>query len=359
MKIADIPSKFNIPFAASAGAGYVRQIPQASQSGIQVGAASLTDGFPAATFQSTASGGKPPFGEDLNGILKQITQWSQWQNAGATVQYDATFATAIGGYPAGTVLGSYPAGVLWVSLVDDNLTNPDTGGSGWAQIPAGASGYGVDTGSQNALVVNVANPPPSLYDGLRVLFRASYANTGAATLNWGGLGVRSLVAVGSNLEAGVIVVGGIYDAVYVASLAAWALIGQTDGQLTVPNATTNGSAVNLSQLNSAVSTEVTNRNAAITAAKAYGSMGSPGAISIPLQNGQTYIRQWGYVIVPGPTPVTVNFGTAFPNAVLGANATGTLVNNGVYIANLTQNYITLDNDSGSVDVGAYWEAWGY
>src|SRR5262249_55866104 len=70
-----LPSRSNIPGANSAGSSYVRVIPQASQIGITNCAASLTDGFPPLAFVPQSAGGCPPFGQDFNGILKQITQW--------------------------------------------------------------------------------------------------------------------------------------------------------------------------------------------------------------------------------------------------------------------------------------------
>lgn len=296
MKLSSVPTKFNIPFANGAGASYIRAIPQASQTGTSPGAASLTDGFPPATFVSTSGGGVPPSGQDFNGILKQITQWSQWASAGNAVQYDSAFATAIGGYPAGAVLSSTPAGVLWVSTVDDNLTNPNTGGAGWVQIPTAVSGYGVDTGVANALSVTLSNPPPALYDGMRIVFRAANTNTTSCTINWGGLGAVSLVAVGANLGAGVIVAGAIYEAIYVASLSAFALIGQTAGQVIVPNAVIPGAAVNLSQLD--------------------GQNSSNGYQNVP--SGVT--RRWISSTVVLGTAGSLNFSKPFPTSVFGANA---------------------------------------
>lgn len=132
MKLSDIPTKFNIPFGQSAGAGFTRVIPEASQIGIQAGAASLTDGFVPDNFIPVGSGGVPPFGEDMNGILRQITQWSRWQNAGATVVFDGTFAAAIGGYPKGTILASAAVnGLFYSSAIDDNTTDPDADSSNW------------------------------------------------------------------------------------------------------------------------------------------------------------------------------------------------------------------------------------
>lgn len=131
MKASDIPSKFNIPFANSAGAGYKRVVPQASQIGINDGWASLVDGFPPLNFQPLGSGGVPPFGQDMNGLLNQITLWSRWQAAGALPQFDASFSTNIGGYPRGAILGATVLQGCWLCLVDDNTVNPDTAPSAW------------------------------------------------------------------------------------------------------------------------------------------------------------------------------------------------------------------------------------
>lgn len=131
MQDSQIPTKFPVPFANAAGSSYIRTIPQASQISIQNGAASLTDGFPPNTFIPPNAGGTGPFGQDINGILKQITQWLQWAQAGAPISYDATFQSAIGGYPKGTVIASATFSNYWLSLVDNNMSNPDTGGAGW------------------------------------------------------------------------------------------------------------------------------------------------------------------------------------------------------------------------------------
>lgn len=136
MLTSDIPgNKFSIPFGNTAGGTYKQvPIPTASQIGVTNGAASLTDGFPPLNFQSVASGGVPPRGKDMNGILYEITGWNRWQQAGGPIQYDAGFSTAIGGYPAGAVLMSNPAGVYWLSTVNNNTSNPDAAGAGWVHL---------------------------------------------------------------------------------------------------------------------------------------------------------------------------------------------------------------------------------
>lgn len=136
MQRSDTPNKFPIPFADSATVPtFRRAIPEASQIGIQAGAASLTDGFPPVTFDPLDAGGIPPFGQDFNGLLNQITLWSQWQAAGGMVVYDAAFSSDIGGYPLGAVLAAtIGAGKFWISTADNNTTDPDAGGANWLAI---------------------------------------------------------------------------------------------------------------------------------------------------------------------------------------------------------------------------------
>jgi hypothetical protein len=131
------PPKFGIPWAASAGVPYINSIPVPSQIGIQNCRASLTDGFPPLTFTPPGAGGCPPFGADWNGIIKQITQWSQWQAAGGPVFFDGTFATNAGGYPNGAkLMSAVTPGTVWMSTIDNNTTNPDTAAAAnWVQDP--------------------------------------------------------------------------------------------------------------------------------------------------------------------------------------------------------------------------------
>jgi hypothetical protein len=125
MLASQVPASFPIPFANAAGAGFIRSIPQASQIGVQNGAASLTDGFPPLTFLAVTAGGVPPFGQDMNGLLNQISAGVQWQQVGGNPTYNASFAVAIGGYPNGAVLQSGDGTGFWRSTVDNNTTDPD------------------------------------------------------------------------------------------------------------------------------------------------------------------------------------------------------------------------------------------
>jgi hypothetical protein len=165
MKLSDLPTRFNIPFANSAGGGYVRTVPQDSQVGIQNGAASLTTGFPPLNFLPVGAGGVPPFGQDMNGILKQITLWNRWQAAGGLATYSSDFSTAVGGYPKNAVLMAASEAHLWLNLVDDNTTNPDSGGANWLPLGLAATQNEVNAGTRNDVFVTpqtLAGYGPSL-----------------------------------------------------------------------------------------------------------------------------------------------------------------------------------------------------
>jgi hypothetical protein len=83
------------------------------------------------------AGGVPPSGQDFNGILNELSALSLWYNAGAGFAYDAPFAAAVGGYPKGARVLQAAGNGYWRSTVDNNLTDPDSGGAGW--VPEGAS----------------------------------------------------------------------------------------------------------------------------------------------------------------------------------------------------------------------------
>jgi hypothetical protein len=135
MKASNAAAKFPIPFGNAADPADIRPIPLASQIGIQNGAASLQDGFPPNCFVPVAAGGAPPFGQDFNGLLNQITAWNQWQQAGAPIVYDATFQSNIGGYPMGAVVQVSASGPSFMSMVDNNTVAPAVGATGWMPVP--------------------------------------------------------------------------------------------------------------------------------------------------------------------------------------------------------------------------------
>ncbi|WP_160286406.1 hypothetical protein [Pseudomonas knackmussii] len=134
MQASNAPGKIQKPFADN---GDKQAIPVASQVGVADGRASYTDGFPPLTRTPIVAGGVPPFGTDMNGILNAVTAIQQWQSAGGTFKFDAAFATAIGGYPKGANLQKADGSGTWLCTVENNTSNPDTGGAGWQDFSGG------------------------------------------------------------------------------------------------------------------------------------------------------------------------------------------------------------------------------
>ncbi|MCS6455927.1 hypothetical protein NX868_10175 [Burkholderia thailandensis] len=162
-----------VPLAFAAG-GAFNTIPEASQIGTNPGGASLVDGFPPLTRTPIAAGGIPPSGLDMNGILNLITQSTRWAHGGGRYAFNSAFAadTNVGGYPAGAMLMSADGFGTWLSLVDNNSDNPDTGpGTKWA--PSQAYGFSAISGLTN---VNVTLTPAQAMKSRIVL-------TGALTGN--------------------------------------------------------------------------------------------------------------------------------------------------------------------------------
>ena len=193
-----IPTKFTIPFAngpaTSPGSVYITNpIPTLSQIGILNCAASFTDGFPPLTFTPSAGGGCAPFGKDFNGTFYMISRWSRWQAMGGPVFYDSGFSSSISGYPKWTALANAGTpGCFWISQVDGNTSNPDTGGANWLSSCPTSGNTGTSTGSGNSQVVTsapFAASSGSPIVGAQCTFVAGFSNTGGLKVNCNGTGL--------------------------------------------------------------------------------------------------------------------------------------------------------------------------
>jgi hypothetical protein len=140
-----------------------------------------------------ASGGVPPFGVDMNGILFYLSSWCAYFAAGKIPFYDATLQAFMGGYAEGAVLSK--AAIpweTWTSVADANMTDPDTGGAGWlSSVPlysaaalTGVNDVVLPGVSDYTIDVNTTSSSPSFTgfvaqrDGQTITFR----NTGTGTI---------------------------------------------------------------------------------------------------------------------------------------------------------------------------------
>jgi len=134
MDASSIPYKIPAPFASGNLSNATVPIPTAAQPN---GFASWNEGWGIINATNPSAGGIPPRWQDFLGIFYICSAWLQWvQAGGAPVAYDSAFQITIGGYPNGAVVASATyAGVYWVSTIDNNLSDPDTGGANWETFP--------------------------------------------------------------------------------------------------------------------------------------------------------------------------------------------------------------------------------
>lgn len=111
---ADTGAKADIPVAADQPAG---------RAGYDVG-------FPPINMTPVAAGGIPPFGQDMNGILFDLSKAIQYTQSGVHFPFDSAFATAIGGYPIGAIVSdASDKSILWINGTLNNTAYP----TGWTQ----------------------------------------------------------------------------------------------------------------------------------------------------------------------------------------------------------------------------------
>ena len=150
--------------------------------------ATLNDGFPLITMTPQDAGGIAPNGQDMNGALYAISSDMVHRQKGLRIQFDPTYAAKIGGYDQGCILASSDYTRDYISLIPNNLTDPN--GSGTAGRWAIYSGAG-SIASATASIAGIVKIVDSL---------SSTATDAALTANQGKvLGDRTQQATTTNV----------------------------------------------------------------------------------------------------------------------------------------------------------------
>ena len=115
--------------------------------------ATLNDGFPLITMTPQEAGGIAPNGQDMNGALYAISSNMVHRQKGLRIQFDPAYAAKIGGYDQGCILASSDYTRDYISLIPNNLTDPNGSGSAgcWA-IYSGAGSIASATASIAGIV---------------------------------------------------------------------------------------------------------------------------------------------------------------------------------------------------------------
>lgn len=93
--------------------------------------ATWSAGFPSITQTPVSSGGIPPARNDFNGVLNAYGQSIAHINKGLWFEYDAEYATKIGGYPINARL-MLTNGDIVQNTVANNTNNPNVNMTGWS-----------------------------------------------------------------------------------------------------------------------------------------------------------------------------------------------------------------------------------
>lgn len=211
-------------------------------------AASWQQGFPPITMTPKASGGQPPQGQDMNGVLNAMSAHTVFLQQGGVYAWDATVGAV--GYPLGAVLVLNDGTNMVMNMLAANTADPNSDfapNTHWWPVSGpmvGASTFAAAGGTANALTltlpgsINLFLPHDVLTEGIRVAFRATAANTGACSLNVNGVGALLLQrSDNAPLAAGDLVVGQIYEAVHTTASGGWQLLTPVGSQIaTISNA---------------------------------------------------------------------------------------------------------------------------
>lgn len=123
------PYMVQIPFCNTGNKNAIQLTQQAGQDPED---ATYQDGFPPVTMLNEDAGGLPPKGLDFNGIFYELSSPIAHYCRGDRIQFDAIYADAIGGYAKGWVVASNDYQKDYISLVDNNLADPNGTNTTWA-----------------------------------------------------------------------------------------------------------------------------------------------------------------------------------------------------------------------------------
>lgn len=163
MNSTDIPDRFTKAFSIN---GNKNTIPtDSSTSTLGNGEATFDSGFPPLTMTAISAGGIPPDGKDVNGILYSVTLKQQWCDAGMSYPFNASFATAISGYPRGATIPFSTLDGLWLNTSNNNSLTPENNGlttSGWVPAISYGSSSIVASGASNITLTTLQASRPSV-----------------------------------------------------------------------------------------------------------------------------------------------------------------------------------------------------
>jgi len=209
---------------AFANSGTKNTIPDTAP-GSDDGFANYPNGFPVSNSIDPALGGSYVKRADFNGAMYDVTSILKDQAHGLIYAYDATYATAISGYPVAAILSKVGGVGFWLNTTAGNATNPDTGGAGWVDfspksIQNNLNNHATAGGSADAITATYAPAYAAWIDGMTFFVKLTAANTTTTpTVSPNGLTAKTIVKGGGTaLSVGDQAVGMIAEYKYNSTL---------------------------------------------------------------------------------------------------------------------------------------------
>lgn len=137
------------PFANNGNKNDIKNIREASD---PIQTAAWLTGFPPVTMTPKEAGGSAPNGLDMNGVLNAVSQGLVHRQRGERMQFSFAYATSIGGYPKRAIIQSNDMTKEFQSLVDNNVTDPNTTLGTFWKIYAGDGSVADGSQTQKGLV---------------------------------------------------------------------------------------------------------------------------------------------------------------------------------------------------------------
>lgn len=141
------------PFAVN---GIKNSIQKSRQTGQDPQDATWLTGWESITFTPIEAGGKPPKGQDFNGILNALSENNVFVQNGGRYKFSQDVIDNYGGYAKDAIVQSDDGSKEFISLVDSNTVNPNNGLAGVWSIYAGSGSVPAAT-STTAGVTRVIN----------------------------------------------------------------------------------------------------------------------------------------------------------------------------------------------------------
>lgn len=193
------PDKIITPWATS---GLKAAIPETADP--VLGRAGFDQGFPAINMTPKTAGGIPPFGQDFNGILFDLTDAMRFLEAGGSFPYDSAWATLVGGYPVGALVSRTDNQGLWRNTTANNLTDPETGGAGWQPEGSGATSVAMTSSNVTLTPLQSARQiiviTGTLTANLQLIFPTYVKQWLVVNNGTGGFSVTCKTAAGSGVD---------------------------------------------------------------------------------------------------------------------------------------------------------------